>query len=1124
MQKLPELAAKELFNSKKYSMDGEVLDNVPDIVLPAHYKQYVPADTMRGLDRNTEISKNDRIEIQHAIDTQLLPEFYKALEKEFSDPLLRIEYCTEMTRIIYKHENIFRVKALLEAPSTFPPYKPNVKKDAKPSVCKAPRFTPPQSAAARQLVNKHIAVGHWRIFLEAIYCSPMMMVPKPGADPPFRPTINMKNVNCNFWSINWPFPCIKTNFLHISKNKSMYFGVSDVQGGYFQLRIAKAFQHYFAVMTDTEVIIPDRLIQGNTDAAKYFQGCFSNALRDFIPQRVINWLDDFILHNNSMPAHLAGWDDFFSVCAEKNVKMSVSKTHLLRMSVPFTGHIMDKDGYTYCPSSYDTVVNMTHPTNGRQLQTFLSCCNWMRESLPNFATVTGPMRDILQRIYEKKGNRTKYGMSKYQLFNFGWDEKAAAQFETIKSLLVEQIKLYIPNDDDTICVFTDSSIYGWGGCVTAVKNFDKAIPVQKQQHRPVGFVSGVFKGSSSNWKIQCKEAFAILQTCLKMEHITRCFPFKLYTDSNNLSYIYQHGRQWPTSDIPRATQDRLCGWSEDLDNFNYTLEHIDGITMEESCFSDIISRWLNPQQAEIVKLQIARTALVRQVTIDSFTNHGYSTSLAAFNWPSVDSITESQTKFASTAKLKLEKVRPDGLLSPISKPGKVWIPNSDLELRVSLCILAHCSLSGHRGLEPTKTNLSDFHWLTKNNDVKKFVKTCLQCKQTKGGRTIPRPWGHVLTGKKRNEVITVDFLYIQAANKGASHNHVYIIAIKDTFSHFVRLYATQNADAEATARALGDWISIFGLQKTPPTILSDRGTHFKNEVIRILAANLGLLPQHFTIAYCPFSNGSIERLNLDLLDLLVLLLAESGEQFYQWPYFLNAIMDILNSYPSPVLNRHSPREVMMGLERTNITELITYIPQTDNHIKLPLAGTDIGSHIDKLHVSLVNMHREVLISKEKRRQSNNKQRAKVALIPDFTIGCYVLHALVKDKKVSKLQIRWTGPYRIISTPHPQVYVVQHLLDLERTFVAHATRLRYYSHEFMNVSTILEDNIKVQDSLRFKLKAIQKHRQLRTSLAYEVLVEWLGFSTEENTWEPVENILVESPEILKNYISLSNKQK
>ena len=396
----------------------------------------------------------------------------------------------------------------------------------------------------------------------------------------------------------------------------------------------------------------------------------------------------------------------------------------------------------------------------------------------------------------------------------------------------------------------------------------------------------------------------------------------------------------------------------------------------------------------------------------------------------------------------------------------------DTALRVSLCILAHCGLGGHRGLDQTRSNLDPFYWVDIKKDTKKFTRSCLQCNQTKGGRTIPRPFGNVITGTERNDVITFDFIYMEKLSKSCQHGFQYTLVVKDTMSHFVKLSACDRATTANAVKGILDWISTFGV---PKVFLSDNGSHFANKVMKQLVQALGLEKHHFTIPHCPWGRGSVERVMRDLLAILRALLAELGAPSWQWPYFLHAVTDIMNSYKSRVLGGHCPREIMMDLPGTSVPRIVAHLPDVRSLVRSALKTADIKQHVAALHDSLVKLHGKVEQATGRRRRSNRKHRAKHSVLGNFTIGCYVLRAVVSSKIDSKLHIIWRGPYRVIELPCGQVCKLQHLLRTEEVVEVHATRIKYYADASMDVTEILLDNIEVQDSLKFHVKSIAGHR-------------------------------------------------
>jgi hypothetical protein len=165
------------------------------------------------LDSNPIFSESERIELQQLIDENILHPFYEFLNSQDDiDANERASLALDMTKLIYEFEDVIRSKAMRESAAKYPAYVPTINTHAEPWVCPTPRYSEKASQAAFELCIQHIDMGHWEKVTGAVWCSPLMMVAKPGADPPFRPTVNMKVVNQRLiLPINYPFPTCMRN-------------------------------------------------------------------------------------------------------------------------------------------------------------------------------------------------------------------------------------------------------------------------------------------------------------------------------------------------------------------------------------------------------------------------------------------------------------------------------------------------------------------------------------------------------------------------------------------------------------------------------------------------------------------------------------------------------------------------------------------------------------------------------------------------------------------------------------------------------------------------------------------------------------------------------------------------
>jgi Integrase core domain len=129
-------------------------------------------------------------------------------------------------------------------------------------------------------------------------------------------------------------------------------------------------------------------------------------------------------------------------------------------------------------------------------------------------------------------------------------------------------------------------------------------------------------------------------------------------------------------------------------------------------------------------------------------------------------------------------------------------------------------------------------------DVKVCVQNCLHCVATIPGDKVPRPLGTQLHETKPNEILHFYFLYIGLSRDG---KYQYLLLLKDDLSGYLWLVPCRTADAAATVDALMRWFAVFDVVLL---WISDRGSHFKNELVQRVQKKLKA-NHNFTTANCP---------------------------------------------------------------------------------------------------------------------------------------------------------------------------------------------------------------------------------------------------------------------------------
>ena len=116
--------------------------------------------------------------------------------------------------------------------------------------------------------------------------------------------------------------------------------------------------------------------------------------------------------------------------------------------------------------------------------------------------------------------------------------------------------------------------------------------------------------------------------------------------------------------------------------------------------------------------------------------------------------------------------------------------------------------------------------------------------------------------------------------------------------------------------------------------------------------------------------------------------------------------------------------------------------------------------MDKSHVktataelqrALSEMHKDVTLTSEKKRQLKAGLKNMKRKEPNFTVGDFVLVGHPEPSKSSgqKLFLKWTGPFRITNTESHYIFEVENIIDSSKKWV-HGDRIRFYSDQSLNL--------------------------------------------------------------------------
>lgn len=424
-------------------------------------------------------------------------------------------------------------------------------------------------------------------------------------------------------------------------------------------------------------------------------------------------------------------------------------------------------------------------------------------------------------------------------------------------------------------------------------------------------------------------------------------------------------------------------------------------------------------------------------------------------------------------------------------------------MQLRLCIIAHADSSGHRGSGSTEQALrSIFNWSTLTEDVRDFIRACIHCLSTSGGEKVPRPFGPAVHGTGPNDLLQFDYIDLGPSISGDN----YVLMMRDDHSDYKLFYCFPDTSAENAATAIIEWCSMFGV---PNTFMSDGPTHFKNETLRLVSNGLKVR-HHFTLAYCPWSNGAVERLGRELISVLRSVLSELQMDQKEWPDLIPLAQSALNNSPSRQRGNICPITAFMGRQpsppirtffRTSTVKTVT-LSQAQH--ESALNGKELVKLCEELHPRVQSR-----LAKNRKQARDAASRGQLA---NFTEGDFVLVARSDFQAGEKLCLRWRGPRQVIKAINDHVYQVEDLRKGQLDNI-HASRLKMFRDSAIDENAILSHVIHSETGMVVhRLMGLEE-----TSSGLFVRIHWKGLSDSEDTLEPVSRVYEDVTELFKKLL-------
>jgi RNase H-like domain found in reverse transcriptase len=152
---------------------------------------------------------------------------------------------------------------------------------------------------------------------------------------------------------------------------------------------------------------------------------------------------------------------------------------------------------------------------------YVAAVNWMRSAIPNYSKRVAPLQAALAKVIEGKSRRTNKAAAAVSLLPY-WGPEEQAAFKGFPAAIMESMTLAFSDPDKRIFVLTGASDRLYAGLLTQIDEEQLDLPMEEQDHQPLTFLSGEFKGAQLRWTVPEKEVFAMVDTVTKVDYLLLC--------------------------------------------------------------------------------------------------------------------------------------------------------------------------------------------------------------------------------------------------------------------------------------------------------------------------------------------------------------------------------------------------------------------------------------------------------------------------------------------------------------------------------------------------------------------------------------------------------------------------
>ena len=380
------------------------------------------------------------------------------------------------------------------------------------------------------------------------HCSPVLMVKKSSGS--YRLAVDFRMLNAITVFDAEPINTI-TEDLH-KFHGSIFFSELDITKAYYQIPLTDRAMSLTAFPTHLGLMEFTRLPFGLVTACATYIRLMRIVLAG-LSDGVAFYFDNIFVYGQSWDTHLYALDCVLQRLRHHGLTARPSKCRFGFKSIQYLGFIVD--GKTLQPqeNKISAIAQVPPPSTKKLLRSFLGMVSFYRMFIPNTASLTSSLSDLLRKGVPEP---------------LVWTDETRASFKHLKTALQSHPVLQLPDAHRPFVLRTDASNQGVGAVL---------LQYVKECPHPVAYASRKLLDRERNYSTIEKECLAVVFGIKHFDYYLRGKEFILEVDHKPLVYLTHF----------KGSNDRLLRWAICLQSYRFRIVHISG---KDNIGADLLSR------------------------------------------------------------------------------------------------------------------------------------------------------------------------------------------------------------------------------------------------------------------------------------------------------------------------------------------------------------------------------------------------------------------------------------------------------------------------------------------------------------------------------------------------------